>query len=138
MIRAIIWNEFVHERETGALGDIVRKSYPEGIHQHLRQALDSPDLDIRTATLDEPGHGLPEDVLDACDVLLWWGHAAHEKVDDALVERIRLRIRFDGPVKRLIDTVIHQGFEHHYALVHADVIDALSLFARWKGIERAT
>mgnify|MGYP003758493831 FL=1 len=50
---------------------------------------------IRTATLDELEHGLTQDVLDATDVLLWRGHAAHDKVDDAVVARVRQRV-WDG------------------------------------------
>jgi trehalose utilization protein len=31
-------------------------------------------------------------VLDATDVLVWWGHIAHGEVDDAVVERARARV----------------------------------------------
>ena len=43
---------------------------------------------MRTATLEEPEHGLTETVLDDTDVLTWWGHIAHDQVDDAVVERV--------------------------------------------------
>jgi len=36
-------------------------------------------------------HGLTKRVLDETDVLVWWGHAAHRKVRDAVVERILAR-----------------------------------------------
>jgi trehalose utilization protein len=88
-IRVTIWNEFVHEREN----DAVRQIYPQGIHGTLAQALASqPGLDVRTATLDQPDQGLPDDVLDETDVLVWWGHAAHDVVSDQLVERIQKRV----------------------------------------------
>ena len=44
---------------------------------------------VRTATLEEPEHGLPDDVLDDTDVLTWWGHIAHDEVDDAVVDRVQ-------------------------------------------------
>lgn len=91
-INVTIWNEYVHEREEGAVGDFIRKSYPDGIHACLAQALAADDLNIRTATLDMPEQGLPPEVLDTTDVLVWWGHCAHAKVDDALVDRIQARI----------------------------------------------
>lgn len=46
-----------------------------------------------------------------------------------------LVVRFDSPVKQLIDTIIKKGFEHHYVVIHADVADALALFSEWFKIE---
>lgn len=91
-VRVVIWNEFVHEREEGAAGDYIRTVYPAGIHACLAEKLSAADLEIRTATLDEPGQGLPEPVLDETDVLVWWGHCAHDRVDDSLVDRVQQRI----------------------------------------------
>jgi trehalose utilization protein len=64
------------------------------------------DFDVRTATLDEPAHGLTQDVLDSTDVLTWWGHVAHDEVSDAVVDRVQARV-LDG--MGLI--VLHSG--HH-------------------------
>ena len=47
---------------------------------------------VETATLDMPEHGLTEERLAKTDVLLWWGHMAHGKVDDAIVERVQKRV----------------------------------------------
>ena len=52
----------------------------EAIAQHLRKA---PDLQVATATLDEPEHGCTERRLAETDVLTWWGHMAHGEVRDA-------------------------------------------------------
>ena len=85
-----IWNEFVHEQEKPE----VAKIYPNGIHGAIADGL-SERLDeavIRTATLDQPEHGLSTDVLNATDVLLWWGHAAHDRVDDEVVDRVVQRV----------------------------------------------
>ena len=96
-IRVTVWNEYRHEREH----DEVAELYPEGIHGAIADALteaaaeDRPEFDVRTATLDEPEHGLTEDVLAETDVLTWWGHAAHDEVADAVVERVRERV-LDG------------------------------------------
>jgi trehalose utilization protein len=48
---------------------------------------------VRTATLDQPDHGLGPDVLGTTDVLTWWGHAAHDAVPDDLAERVCQRVR---------------------------------------------
>jgi trehalose utilization protein len=88
-ISVTIWNEFVHERENAE----VAKLYPGGLHKTLAKALGKQkDLVVRTATLDQPEQGLPPRVLDSTDVLLWWGHAAHDAVKDELVTRVQERV----------------------------------------------
>ena len=47
---------------------------------------------VRTAILEQPDHGLGGDVLENTDVLLWWGHAAHERVEDRIVEQVQRRV----------------------------------------------
>jgi trehalose utilization protein len=49
-------------------------------------------LQVRTATLDEPEHGLSEKLLEETDVLIWWGHAAHGRVKDPIVDRVLKRV----------------------------------------------
>jgi trehalose utilization protein len=88
MTRVTVWNEFRHEKDNPA----VRRVYPDGIHVVLARALGEAGLAVRTATLDEPAQGLPGAVLDATDVLVWWGHRAHDEVADALVDAIHRRV----------------------------------------------
>ena len=87
-VRATVWNEFRHEKKVEAIAEI----YPEGIHAVIAGALREAGLEARTATLDEPEHGLTEKVLDDTDVLIWWGHAAHGEVSDEIVERVYGRV----------------------------------------------
>lgn len=91
MLNVTIWNEFVHEK----IHDEVKAVYPEGLHTALAEGLKSPEFNIRTATLDEPEHGLTEAVLNSTDVLLWWGHMAHDRVDDTIVAKVVNRV-LDG------------------------------------------
>ncbi len=86
MIRVTVWNEYIHEREYEGIGKI----YPEGIHGCIGGFLGkNDDISVKYATLDMPEHGLSEAVLDETDVLIWWGHAAHHKVSDEVVERVK-------------------------------------------------
>jgi trehalose utilization protein len=101
-MKVVIWNEFRHERERAD----VRAVYPTGIHEALREGLEQHGIAAGTATLDEPGHGLPASRLDATDVLLWWGHGAHAEVEDTVVDRIQRRV-LDG----MGLVVLHSG--HH-------------------------
>lgn len=57
----------------------------------LRTALGASAL-VRTATFDEPDHGLPDSVLDEADVVVWWGHVAHDQVPDELAQRVQQRV----------------------------------------------
>ncbi|KKN76573.1 hypothetical protein LCGC14_0368640 [marine sediment metagenome] len=84
-IRATVWNEFRHEKSNKQIGEI----YPEGMHGAIAAGLNTQDdIDARTSVLDEPEHGLTEEVLAGTDVLTWWGHIAHGDVDDAIAQRV--------------------------------------------------
>jgi trehalose utilization protein len=88
-VRVTVWNEFRHEKSDRK----VRTIYPDGIHEAIAAPLRrAGDLLVRTATLDEPQHGLTEKVLNETDVLIWWGHQAHDEVKDRVVERVVARV----------------------------------------------
>ncbi len=85
MIRAVVWGENVHEQTNEAVAAI----YPDGMHNCIAQALNADtEIAATTATLQEAEHGLPAARIDQTDVLLWWGHAAHGEVADAVVDRV--------------------------------------------------
>jgi trehalose utilization protein len=87
-IRLTIWNEYIHERTDTN----VAKVYPRGIHVALAEGLHPYGFLIRTATLEQPENGLTNEVLRQTDVLIWWGHLAHEKVAWEVVDRIHARV----------------------------------------------
>lgn len=91
-IKVTIWNENIHEKDQSALGDLCRKWYPNGIHNYLAGALAADDLEIRAVSLDMPEQGLPDSLIEDTDVLMWWGHVAHERVADALAEKLAQRV----------------------------------------------
>lgn len=113
-INVVIWNEFRHERNKPE----VAKIYPEGIHACIRDFLkEDNNLNITLAALDDPYQGLPDDLLNSTDVLLWWGHMSHGEVDDRLVEKIRNRV-YAGKMGLI---VLHSG---HHSKVFKSVIGA--------------
>ncbi|QPC86673.1 trehalose utilization protein ThuA [Mesorhizobium sp. NBSH29] len=88
-IRTTVWGENVHEQEN----TVVQGLYPDGMHATIAGALNEhPSIKAVTATLQEPEHGLTVKRLAETDVLVWWGHAAHGDVDDAIVERVQQRV----------------------------------------------
>jgi len=89
-IRVTVWNEFRHEKKAGGK---VAEVYPKGIHEAIAEHLRTQaDMEIRTATLDEPGHGLSEEVLETTDVMIWWGHMAHGEVDNNVAKAVQERV----------------------------------------------
>ncbi|ADL53848.1 ThuA domain-containing protein [Clostridium cellulovorans] len=89
MLKVTIWNEYIHERED----EHIKKIYPKGIHDCIAEFLGrEKDIEIQIATLDMYEHGLTEEVLMNTDVLIWWGHRAHEKVEDVIVDRVKKRV----------------------------------------------
>ncbi|MEB6243461.1 ThuA domain-containing protein [Staphylococcus gallinarum] len=82
-----IWNEYRHEQEN----ETIKQIYPDGIHQVIADCLSS-EHNVTTATLDEPEHGLTDERLNKTDVLIWWGHKAHDEVSDEVVEKVRQRV----------------------------------------------
>ncbi len=90
-IRVTIWNEFVHEQSD----ERVKAIYPDGIHAVIQSAVEAKlggRIEVRCATLDQPDHGLTDAVLEQTDVMLWWGHAAHDQVRDEIVSNVQRRV----------------------------------------------
>lgn len=91
-IRVTVWNENHHERHEPAIAAV----YPDGIHGAIAEGLRAyPGFAVRTATMDMPGFGLTEAVLDDTDVLIWWSHKRNADIPDALAEQIQQRV-LDG------------------------------------------
>ncbi len=88
-LRALVWGENVHEHRNEA----VREIYPDGMHTVIARGLsERGGIDVSTATLQEPEHGLSAERLAETDVLLWWGHIAHHEVADDVVTRVHKRV----------------------------------------------
>ena len=63
--RVTVWNENRHEK----LDEDVARIYPEGMHAPIAKHLEENGFSVRIATLDDPQHGLTEDVLEQTDVV---------------------------------------------------------------------
>ncbi|MFN8531475.1 MAG: ThuA domain-containing protein [Anaerolineae bacterium] len=87
-LRVTVWNEGRHEQTNPQIAAL----YPTGIHGAIAEALGTQGFKVRTATLDQPEHGLTEAVLNETDVLTWWGHMAHGEVKDEIVDRVHQRV----------------------------------------------
>lgn len=83
-IRVTVWGENVHEHKNKVVSGI----YPLTMHGTIAAALKQAGIDASSVTLQDAEHGLTAKKLAETDVLIWWGHAAHGDVQDAVVERV--------------------------------------------------
>ncbi len=114
-LNVTVWHEYRHEHKNAT----VAKHYPDGMHVVMKSAIEEhlgTDVNVRTATLDEPDHGLTKDVIESTDVMTWWGHAAHGEVKDEIVDAVCARVlggmglvvlhsgHYSKPFKKLMGT----------------------------------
>lgn len=91
-IRVTVWHEYRHEKSKPGVAEL----YPQGMHVTVKQAIEEhlgDEVVVRTATLDEPEHGLTDDVLANTDVMTWWAHGAHRDVKDEIAAKVAQRVR---------------------------------------------
>ena len=125
MIRVTVWNEFRHEKASKEVAAI----YPNGLHATIAEFLGkNDDIECRLACLDDPEHGLTDDVLDNTDVLIWWGHMAHDQVSDAVVDKVQ-----DHVLRGMGLIVLHSGHFSKNAKARTVTKDSTGFFS-WADI----
>ena len=67
-------------------------------------------------------------MLDATDVLIWWGHVAHDEVDDAVVDRVH-----DAVLGGMGLLALHSG---HFSKIFRRLLGT-SCSLRWRNERRA-
>ena len=121
-LRVIVWGENRHEQVEREIAE----RYPDGMHGAIQQGIEEnlgERAVVRTATLDDPEHGLTEDALRETDVLVWWGHMAHGDVSDEVVERVHRHV-LDG----MGLVVLHSG---HWSKIFVKLMGT-SCTLRWR------
>ena len=84
-VRVVVWDE-----QQPAQKQAYDNFLGNAIADHLKTR---PGLAVRSVRLDDPEQGLSDDVLDNCDVLVWWGHVRHREVTPATGRKIVERIK---------------------------------------------
>jgi trehalose utilization protein len=98
-INVTVWNEFRHEKTNEKVASV----YPQGMHTAIAEGLEVSNK-VTFATLDDTEHGLSEQVLNDTDVLIWWGHMAHDEVHNDIVDKVYQRV-----LKGMGLIVLHSG-----------------------------
>ena len=121
-IRVTVWGENAHEQKDA----VVQANYPDGMHEAIASGLREllgAEVVVRTATLDQPENGLTDEVLAETDVITWWGHMAHDKVDDAVVNKVHDRV-----LRGMGILVLHSG---HFSKIFRKLMGT-SCALRWR------
>ena len=124
MIRVTVWGENLHEQRD----ELVQKLYPQGMHGAIADGISEylgEEAKVRTVTLEQPEHGLTEQVLAESDVLTWWGHIGHDHVADEIVERVKQRV-----LQGMGLVVLHSG---HFSKIFRSLMGT-SCSLRWRSI----
>lgn len=83
----VVWSE----------GTAPKAVYPNDINGAIAEGLKGlKGWEVVTANLSDPDQGLPDELLNRADVLIWWGHQRHDQVQDELVNKVDKRVREDG------------------------------------------
>ena len=89
-IKVIVWNEYGDDQKKPPVSTV----YPRGMHTIIADFLNAhTGIQAKTAVLADDEQGLSEAALDDTDVLLWWGHTLHDKVEDRFVKRVIDRVQ---------------------------------------------
>lgn len=107
-----VWNERSFEEQ----GRSVKKAYPHGMSASICDIFTSQSHKAVSAWQSQPEQGVPQALLDETDVLIYWAHGLHEKVEEETVARIVRRVEegmgviflhsahFSKPFQRLMGT----------------------------------
>jgi trehalose utilization protein len=83
-IKVVVWDERQPKQ---------KQMYDNFLGNHIADYLRKQDgLSVRSVGIDDPHQGLSDELLDNCDVLIWWGHVRQDEISQekagAIVERI--------------------------------------------------
>ncbi len=84
-IKVVVWDEQQPAQKT---------AYPNFLGNQIASYLETlPNLSVKSVKFDDPEQGLSDEVLDHCQVLIWWGHVRHGEVKLEKAKQIVLRIK---------------------------------------------
>ena len=84
-VRIVIWDERQPKQQS---------MYENFLGNHIADYLRrQKGFSVRSVGLDDPQQGLPDTLLDDCDVLIWWGHIRQDEISVETARRIVERIK---------------------------------------------
>ncbi|MBT6156288.1 MAG: trehalose utilization protein, partial [Planctomycetaceae bacterium] len=84
-IKVVIWDEQQPAQ---------KKQYPNFLGNYIGKYLQSQEgLRVRAVSISDPKKGLSDEVLDNCDVLIWWGHVRNGDISEAEAKPVIDRLK---------------------------------------------
>jgi len=84
-VRIVVWDERQPKQKS---------MYEDFLGNHIADYLRKQEgFKVRSVGLDDPQQGLSEEILNNCDVLIWWGHVRQGEVSIETSQRIVERIK---------------------------------------------
>ena len=84
-IRIVVWDEQQPAQ---------KQAYEDFLGNQIAGSLKKqPGLDVSSRRQDEPNQAISEEILDRCDVLIWWGHVRQREIKPESGRRIVERIK---------------------------------------------
>ena len=90
-VRVLVWDEAPRHAPKEVYPASINGAVAEGLRR-----LGGSGLTVRTSNLDDAEQGCPADLLNATDVVVWWGHARHGEVTDQTAARVVARVVSGG------------------------------------------
>lgn len=84
-VRVVIWDERQPEQKS-----VYKLFLGNRIGEYLKSL---PGFEVTSVGMDDAEHGLTKEVLDNCDVLIWWGHKRNREVPPEKGKDILTRIK---------------------------------------------
>lgn len=123
-VRVLVWDENPPHAP--------KELYPDSINGAIANALNSlggGEVVADVANLDDENQGITAEKLKNYDVLLWWGHARHDHVNDEVAQIVKDAVHNDG----LGFIPLHSG---HYSKTYKAVLESTGhLKGGWREIE---
>jgi trehalose utilization protein len=84
-VRIVVWDERQPKQQT---------MYKNFLGNHIANYLKKQKgFSVRSVGMNDPQQGLPDVLLDDCDVLIWWGHVRQGEISVETARRIVDRVK---------------------------------------------
>jgi trehalose utilization protein len=115
-IRVVVWDE-----QQPSQKPTYENFLGNAIADHLAK---KPGFQVKSVRLNDPEQGVSNEVLDQCDVLIWWGHQRHRELTPEHTKAIVQRIK-EGRLSLLALHSAHWSEPFIAAMKERTIADAL-------------
>ncbi len=119
-ILVVVWDERQEEQ---------KEAYDNFLGNYIADYLSKiKGISVEAVALDDPGQGISDQILDRCDVLIWWGHVRHDEITNEAGKKIVERIK-DGELSLIALHAAHWATPFVEAMNERTRMDIESSFA---------